>query len=42
MARNKTLKFERFIGINDVPGPNGIVKNINEGVICSINKNLEL
>jgi hypothetical protein len=32
----KTLKFERFIGINDVPGPNGIVKNTNEGLICSI------
>ena len=29
--------FEKFIGINDVPGPNGIVKNVNEGVICSIN-----
>jgi len=32
------LKFERFIGIKDVPGPNGIVKNVNEGVICSIKK----
>ena len=42
LINDKTLKFERFIGINDVPGPNGIVKNINEGVICSINKNLEL
>jgi FkbM family methyltransferase len=38
LINNKTLKFERFIGLNDVPGPNGIVKNINEGVICSINK----
>ena len=34
----KTLIFEKFIGLNDVPGPNGIVKNINEGIICSINK----
>ena len=34
----KILQFERFIGLNSVPGPNGIVKNINEGVICSVNK----
>ena len=33
----KVLNFERFIGINNVPGPYGIVKNVNEGVICSIN-----
>jgi FkbM family methyltransferase len=33
---NKTLKFERFIGITDVPGPHGIVKDVNEGIICSI------
>ena len=32
----KVLNFERFIGINNVPGPYGIVKNVNEGVICSI------
>jgi len=38
LLQNKTLIFERFIGINDVPGPNGIVKNVNEGIICSINK----
>jgi O-methyltransferase len=38
MIQNKTLIFESFIGINDVPGPNGIVKNINEGIICSINR----
>ena len=38
LISNKTLQFERFIGLNDVPGPNGIVKNINEGIICSINK----
>ena len=36
LIKNKTLKFEKFIGINDVPGPKGIVKNVNEGVICSI------
>jgi alpha-N-acetylglucosamine transferase len=38
LVNNNTLKFERFIGITDVPGPNGIVKNVFEGVICSINK----
>jgi lipopolysaccharide biosynthesis glycosyltransferase/predicted O-methyltransferase YrrM len=38
LIKNKTLKFEKFIGINDVPGPNGIIKNVNEGIICSINK----
>ena len=38
----KILKFEKFIGINDVPGPNGIVKNVNEGVICSINNFIKL
>jgi lipopolysaccharide biosynthesis glycosyltransferase len=36
LLNNKILKFEKFIGITDVPGPNGIVKNVNEGVICSI------
>ena len=34
----KIIQFERFIGLNNVPGPNGIVENINEGVICSVNK----
>ncbi len=34
---NKTLIFEKFIGLNDVPGPDGIVKNVKEGIICSIN-----
>ena len=38
LIENNNLNFEKFIGLNDVPGPNGIVKNINEGVICSINK----
>ena len=38
LIQNKTLIFEKFIGLNDVPGPNGIVKNVNEGIICSINK----
>lgn len=37
LIENKILIFEKFIGLNDVPGPNGIVKNINEGVICRIN-----
>lgn len=38
MIMNNTLKFERFIGLNDIPGPNGIITNSNEGIICSINK----
>jgi predicted O-methyltransferase YrrM len=38
LIENQILIFETFIGLNDVPGPNGIVKNTNEGIICSINK----
>jgi hypothetical protein len=38
LISNKILIFEKFIGINDVPGPNGIVKNVNEGIICRINE----
>jgi hypothetical protein len=38
LIENKTLIFETFIGLNDVPGPNGIVNNVNEGIICSVNK----
>jgi len=38
MIQNKTLIFERFIGLNDVPGPHGVVKNTNEGIICSVNR----
>jgi hypothetical protein len=37
LIENKTLNFETFIGINDVPGPSGIVYNVHEGIICSIN-----
>ncbi|NCA22392.1 MAG: hypothetical protein EBS86_14805, partial [Crocinitomicaceae bacterium] len=36
---NGILHFEQFIGITDVPGPNGIVKNVNEGIICSLKRN---
>jgi hypothetical protein len=39
LIANNTLVFERFIGINDIPGPNGMVYNVNEGLICSVNKN---
>ena len=39
LIENKILIFEIFIGINDVPGLYGIVKNVNEGIICSINYN---
>jgi len=38
LIKYNILKFETFIGLNNVPGPNGIVENINEGVICSVNK----
>lgn len=38
MIENNILKFERFIGLNDIPGPDCIIKNSNEGIICSINK----
>ena len=38
MIQNGTLIFEKFIGINDVPGPKNIIfKNVNEGIICRIN-----
>ena len=37
LIRINVLIFEKFIGINDIPGPNGIVKNSNEGIICSVN-----
>jgi len=40
--QNKQLRFETFIGLTDVPGPNDtIVKNVNEGIICSVNKPLQ-
>ena len=32
------LEFERFIGINVVPGPNGIMKYVNEGILCKVCK----
>jgi len=38
MIQTKKLHFVKFIGTTDVPSPNGIVKNTNEGIICSINK----
>ena len=38
----KILIFEKFIGINNVLGSNGIIKYVNEGIICSINKNIKL
>jgi hypothetical protein len=38
MIENNTLQFEKFIGLNDIPGPNGIISNSHEGIICSINK----
>jgi lipopolysaccharide biosynthesis glycosyltransferase len=40
MIENNTFIFEKFIGLNDVPGPSGIVKNVNEGVICRVNRDI--
>jgi hypothetical protein len=37
LIKNKVLVFERFIGITNVPGPNGLVKNVHEGIICRTN-----
>jgi predicted O-methyltransferase YrrM len=42
MIENRIFIFEKFIGLTDVPGPNGTVKNVNEGVICSINKIIKI
>ena len=32
------LIFEKFIGLNHVPGPTSIIKYVNEGIICRVNK----
>ena len=37
-VQTKKLKIEKWIGIQNVPGPYGIVQNTHEGVICSIQK----
>ena len=39
MLENGRLKLEMYIGLTDVPGSNGIVKNVHEGVICSVKRN---
>ena len=39
---NNVFKFEAFIGLTNVPGPNGIVTNVHEGIICSINNIIQL
>jgi len=38
MIENNTLIFEKFIGLHNIPGPDGIVTNTNEGIICRVNK----
>lgn len=36
---NNILIFEKYIGLNNVPGPNNkVVKNTSEGIICRVNK----
>ena len=38
---NKTLLFEKFIGLTNIPGPDDeIVTNSNEGIICRVNKRI--
>jgi len=37
-VNTKKLVIETWIGLVDVPGPYGMVKNTHEGVICSIQK----
>ena len=37
---DNTLRFERFIGLTDVPWSKGVVQNVNEGIICSVNRNM--
>ena len=38
LIQTKLLVFERFIGITDVPGPRGIVRNVKEGILCRVNR----
>jgi len=38
MIKDNTLVFERFIGLTNVPGPKGIVKNTHEGILCRLTK----
>ena len=33
---NNTLKFESYIGLNDIPSLHDIIKNSSEGIICSV------
>jgi hypothetical protein len=39
MIQNKSLVFEKFIGLTNVPGSNGIINNTYEGIIYSLSKN---
>jgi hypothetical protein len=38
MIEKNMLQFERFIGLTNVPGPNGVVHNTHEGILCSVVK----
>ena len=40
MISTKALILERFIGLTNVPGPDGVVENTNEGVICRVNRSV--
>ena len=35
---NNTLIFEKYIGLNDIPSLEGIIKGSSEGIICSLLK----
>jgi hypothetical protein len=39
LINKKILIFETFIGLHNVPSPTGIINNVKEGIICSVNKN---
>ena len=36
MMQSKQLIFEQFIGIQNVPGPQGIVMDTHEGILCRV------
>jgi hypothetical protein len=36
----KVIVFVCFIGLKNVPGPDGIVENTNEGIICRVNRSV--
>jgi len=37
LLASQILMFEKYIGLTDIPGPQKIVNDTNEGIICSVN-----